>query len=284
MKEWPAQRNVPTSPLVTRADLLARGISRSAISRRVQRGALVCRYPGVYSYGPGELAPAPGTGRGAGVWPRRGAQSPLRGRLLRVSRWREDRPHVVVPRRHWPVEGIVIHHCLGLDPRDVTVVRGVPVTTVARMLVDLGASLTPHQLVWVINEAAFRNRFNLTATRRAMERARGHRGLGVLERALELYAAGSAGTKSRYEDAFLALRGARAAREPGVARLRGRLPLARPEARRRSRRQPLPAEGPQKRRRARPDAPRRGLHRAALHRRAGPAVPGGRAQPASSAA
>lgn len=78
-------------------------------------------------------------------------------------------------------------------------------TTVARMLVDLGAALTPHQLCWVINEAAFRSRFSLEATRRAMERANGHRGIGVLKRALELYAAGSAGTKSSYEDAFLAI-------------------------------------------------------------------------------
>ena len=77
-------------------------------------------------------------------------------------------------------------------------------TTVARMLVDLGAVLTPHQLCWVINEAAFRRKFDLAATRRAMERANGHRGIGVLKRALELYAMGSAGTKSRYEDAFLA--------------------------------------------------------------------------------
>ena len=45
-----------------------------------------------------------------------------------------------------------------------------------------------------------------------MERANGHRGIGVLKRALELYATGSAGTKSRYEDAFLA----RVKREPCV--------------------------------------------------------------------
>jgi hypothetical protein len=38
-----------------------------------------------------------------------------------------------------------------------------------------------------------------------MARANGHRGIGVLKRALALYAAGSAGTKSRYEDTFLAI-------------------------------------------------------------------------------
>lgn len=122
--------------------------------------------------------------------------------LFDCSRWREDQPHVIVPRRHRAIDGITIH-----PGRDFDVVKrfGIPVTTVARMLVDLGAVLTPHQLAGVINEAAFRRRFSLEATLQAMERARGHRGIGVLKRAIELFLAGSAGTKSALEDAFLAL-------------------------------------------------------------------------------
>jgi hypothetical protein len=46
---------------------------------------------------------------------------------------------------------------------------------------------------------------DLAATRRAMERANGRRNLHVLERAIDLYLHGSAGTKSPHEDAFLAL-------------------------------------------------------------------------------
>src|SRR3954470_360098 len=47
-----------TSPhgLTTTAELRAGGLSLSAISKRVARGALHRRYPGVYSYGPGELS------------------------------------------------------------------------------------------------------------------------------------------------------------------------------------------------------------------------------------
>ena len=82
---------------------------------------------------------------------------------------------------------------------------GIPVTTVARMLVDLTDLLTPHQLAYVIKEAAYRKRLDLEATRRAMERANGRRNLHVLERAIELYQSGSAGTRSPHEDAFLAL-------------------------------------------------------------------------------
>ena len=53
--------------------------------------------------------------------------------------WRHRVPmhDVLVPRRHRPVAGINLHTCRRLDPRDVTVYRGIPVTTVARMLVDV---------------------------------------------------------------------------------------------------------------------------------------------------
>ena len=115
-------------------------------------------------------------------------------------------PEVLVPRRHRPVPGIVIRSCRRLDPRDVTTCRGIPVTTVARMLVDLSDVLTPHQLAYVIKEAAYRKRLRPrrdAAGRRARATAASH--LDVLERAIELYLHGSAGTKSPHEDAFLAL-------------------------------------------------------------------------------
>jgi hypothetical protein len=125
--------------------------------------------------------------------------------LWYVSRLRAPIPHVLVPRRHRPIEGIVIHSYRQLDPLDVIVYRGIPVTTVARMLVDLSDVLTAHQLANVIYEAAFRRRFNVDATRTAMARANGRRNLHVLDKAIGLYLSGSAGTRSRLEDAFLTL-------------------------------------------------------------------------------
>jgi hypothetical protein len=93
--------------------------------------------------------------------------------------------------------------CRNLDPRDLTIHRGIPVTTMARTLVDLTDVLTEHQLANVIHEAAFRNRFSERATRAAMARAPGRK-LAALERALAMHAGGSAGTKSELEDQFLA--------------------------------------------------------------------------------
>jgi uncharacterized protein DUF559 len=98
-----------------------------------------------------------------------------------------------------------VHWTRHFDPRDITTRHGIPVTTVARTLVDLTDVLTAEQLANVIHEAAFRQRFSEAATRAAMERAHGRRNLPVLEEALRAHAGGSAGTKSGPEDRFLKL-------------------------------------------------------------------------------
>jgi len=124
--------------------------------------------------------------------------------------WRRPVPgiDVVAPRSRRARSGVRAHECRRLDPRDVTRVRGVPVTTVARTLVDLGDVLDPHRLANVIHEAAFRERLDLEAVHAAMARAHGRRNLGVLVAALDAHAGGSAGTRSGLEDAFLELVGA----------------------------------------------------------------------------
>jgi hypothetical protein len=182
------------------------GLSRAGLSGRVARGALTRRYPGVYSYGRGELSPEArwmaavlACGEGAALAHLSSVM------LFGCSRWPIEEPHVLVPRRHRPIEGITVHQCVGLDPLDTTEFTGIPTTTVARMLLDLSATHTEHQVAYVINRAAWRHRFDLDATLRARARAKGHPGTGVLARAIDLYLAGSAGTRSDLEDRFLDL-------------------------------------------------------------------------------
>jgi hypothetical protein len=192
--------------LTTRAELLSSGLTRGAISKRVARGALIRRYPGVYSFGPGELSPevramAAVLAAGPGA---------VLAHLAAAALWRTSRfpapiPHVLVPGHHRPIEGIVLHSYRQLDPLDVIVYRDIPVTTVARMLVDLSDVLTKFQLANVMYEAAYRRRLDLDATRRARQRANGRRNLHVLDAAIDLYLSGSAGTRSRLEDTFLSL-------------------------------------------------------------------------------
>jgi uncharacterized protein DUF559 len=174
------------------------------LSKRVARGALHRRYPGVYSFSPGELSQE--AQAMAAVLAVGGVlcHRPV-GTLLGISRFRSVVPHVLVARRHGPVDGIVIHECRTLDPRDVTLHRGIPITTVPRLLLDLAEDHTVWQVVNVMHEAAFRNLLNLTAVHRTLERANGRRGVAVVERAIGLHLAGSAGTKSTLEDAFIAM-------------------------------------------------------------------------------
>lgn len=189
--------------IVTIAQLVAAGVSRETVRRWVAAGRLHRVHRGVYavehlalSREARFMAATLGAGEDAAVSHLSAAET------WKVSRWSRARIDVVSTRRR-RLEGVDVHAARRLDPRDVTSWRGIRVTTVARMLVDLTDVLTAHQLAYVIHEAEFRRIFDERATRAAMARARGRHNLGRLLRALELRAHGSAGTRSAKEDAFL---------------------------------------------------------------------------------
>jgi len=190
--------------LTTTAELLGAGLTYSAVSRRVARGALVRRHRGVYSFGPGALSADANSAAAVFAAGDGAVLNHLSAtNLWRASRWAAPVAHVLVPGHRRPLDGVVLHSYRRLDPLDVVVYRGIPVTTVARTLVDLSEVFTAYQLAYVMHEAAFHNRFSVSATRAAMARANGRHGLGVLASALELHLGGSAGTRSALEDAFL---------------------------------------------------------------------------------
>ena len=62
---------------------------------------------------------------------------------------------VTVNGQNRPKRGIRIHRS-ELAPDEITTVRGIPVTTVPRTLLDLATVLPPHQLERAINEAEVR--------------------------------------------------------------------------------------------------------------------------------
>ena len=192
--------------LITIWQLYALGLDTSAVAKRVARGTLHRRYRGVYVVGQPTLSPE---GESLAAAFAAGPRAALSHRpAARAARHLTLSPPT--PRcRHHPSkrrpEGVEVHRVRALDPRDVTTHNGIPVTTVHRTLVDLADDLTPHQLANVIHEAAYRGRFVEAAVRDSMNRVSGRRKLHVLERAIELHHAGSAGTKSAGEDAFLTL-------------------------------------------------------------------------------
>jgi very-short-patch-repair endonuclease len=124
--------------------------------------------------------------------------------LWRIWRRRAAGIDVVAPRQR-RLRGVRVHTFRRLDPRDVTTRNGIPVTTVARTLVDLTDSLDQYQLANVIHEAAFLELFNARATTTAMARANGRHHLASLNAAVRAHNTGSAGTRSKLEDRFLAL-------------------------------------------------------------------------------
>ncbi len=192
--------------LVTVAQLLAAGLDHAAIARRVAEGRLHRVRRGVYAVGHAGLS-REGQFLAAVLWAGEGAAL---GQLAAAEHWEVRRYRaslidVVAPKRRHADVGVRLHRARTLDPRDITTYKGIPVTTIARTLVDLSDILTPYQLANVIHEAAYRRRFSERATREAMARANGRHNLQVLEKALTLNAAGSAGTKSRNEDAFLSM-------------------------------------------------------------------------------
>jgi len=201
--------------LVRIDQLLAAGLSHSAVSKRVNAGRLWRPYPGVYATGPlsreGEfLAAVFAGGDGALLSHEAG------GELLSVWRYRAPVIDVVVPRYRANLPGVRFHRARNIDPRDRTTHKGIPVTSVPRLLVDLTDHLTPLEITAVIHEAAYRGRFSVLAVQDAMRRAYGRHHLDRLERALEHHFTGSAGTRSRTEVAFVALLHAAGVPEPRV--------------------------------------------------------------------
>jgi hypothetical protein len=191
--------------LVTWAQLIAAGLDRKSIARRVASGRLHRVARGVYAVGHVALS-REGTflaavleaGKGAALAHLAAAEH------WEVRKYRASLIDVVVPSRRRVKTATRIHRTT-LHPSDVTVHKGIPVTTIARTLVDLTDVLNSYDLANVIHEAEFRRRFSERATRKAMARANGRHNLKRLEQALELNAAGSAGLKSRDEAAFLSM-------------------------------------------------------------------------------
>ena len=184
--------------------------------------------------------------RGAGdrrpCWPpaTRCVRPSLGGRRCFASRaFARAIPHVLVTRRHRPIEGIVIHHCLGLDPRDVTVYRGHPGDD--RAAAPARSRGRPHDVAGRerdargrVSEAAQRRR----GPRRCSSAANGRRGARAWSSAaIELHLARQCGDEehARGHVPRAGRRSARAVREHGLEGEEVGLPLA-DDARRRGRR------------------------------------------------
>ena len=141
---------------VTRAQLLGAGVSVMEIRRRLRKGYLIRRYPGVYSVGhqaesteSAYMAAVLACGEGALLCGRAAAH------LFGLIRSRPPTPEVPTPTQR-RIRGIRTRRSRCIDRRDGTSFHGVPITTVPRTLVDLAAVLEPDELARSCHEAEVR--------------------------------------------------------------------------------------------------------------------------------
>ncbi len=106
-----------------------------------------------------------------------------------------DRIEVVVPagRAFRSTNRVQVHRTRRLTSQDVTTFGGVPVTTVARTLIDLGASLSPAAVERVVDDALVRGLTTVPLLSGSLKRNahRGCTGAGHVRAALELWHGGA---------------------------------------------------------------------------------------------
>lgn len=191
--------------VVALGHLEACGLSRRAVAYRGEGGSLHRVHRGVYAVGhprlsvdgrrmAAVLACGPNAvlshRSAAGAW---GLRPTARARIevTTTDRGRRGPP------------AIELHRVRHLDARDTTRLRAIPITTVARTLVDLAGILDPDALADAMHEAEVKRLLDVEAVEAAIDRANGRRGTTALRAALEEPSTGP--TRSELERRFRAL-------------------------------------------------------------------------------
>ncbi|HSD79418.1 MAG TPA: type IV toxin-antitoxin system AbiEi family antitoxin domain-containing protein [Solirubrobacteraceae bacterium] len=190
--------------VVARAQLADLGLRRRAIGHRLDCGRLHPVHRGVYAVGHRALsresawmAAVLAGGPGA-VLSHRSAAA-----LWGVRDTSRTRAEVVVPRARRSRARLEFHLVV-LPPDEVTVWRGIPVTTPPRTLLDLAAVVPRRQLARAVDEAEVRRLTDRLSLADLVARYPGRRGVGALRRLLDEGRVGLTITRSELEERFLA--------------------------------------------------------------------------------
>jgi very-short-patch-repair endonuclease len=186
------------------AELLECGLNRQAVAVRVRNGRLHPMYRAVYAVGhpnpPLEgrlLAAVKACGPGAVL--SHYSAAALFGLVVWDDRW----PEVTVRASGTRVQrGLRVHRTSSLDPVDVSRHKGIPVTSPARTLLDLAATLDARALRRAVREAQALRLVGIRQLVDVLDRLAPRRGTRNLAR---IVATGPAPTRSELEDAVLDL-------------------------------------------------------------------------------
>jgi very-short-patch-repair endonuclease len=193
--------------LVAHWQLLALGVGLRAIKRRLATGRLHRIHLGTYAVGHPLLTPH---GRQLAAVLACGPDAVLShrdaGALWELRPSTRNAVDVTAPgrtRRSRP--GITVHRVRGLDPRDTTRRDGIPVTTVARTLLDLAEVLRPRELERAFEEAERLRLLDVNALEKLCRRSPGRHGLRPLTALLAEHRGPAPLTRSELESRFLDL-------------------------------------------------------------------------------
>lgn len=184
------------------------GMSPRAVQSRAATGRLHRIHHTVYSLVPKTLLKREGLYMAAVLACGAGAvlshRSAARLHGLRSSGY--TRIEVTVPKRSARThEGIRVHRSTTLTAADVTVVDNIPVTTVARTLLDLGDVVTQRQLERAFDQADILQALDGRALDDQLARNPTRPGARAVRSVLANHYIGSTPTENDFEDAFLAL-------------------------------------------------------------------------------
>ena len=200
--------------VVTRAQLLAAGLTEAAVEHRVRSGRLFRLHRGVYAVGhtavdlPGrDLAAVLACGPEALL-----SHQSAGARIEVTPAWRGP-VHVLAPGRHQH-RGVVVHQSRRLAPEDRAVRDGIPVTSAVRTLVDLADVLRPKAFERALAQADVRGLVTGEQLRELPARAHGRRGAHQLARIFSVALL----TRSELEELFLAVIEPRGIPQPLVNR------------------------------------------------------------------
>ncbi|QEC46266.1 DUF559 domain-containing protein [Baekduia soli] len=195
--------------LVARRQLLALGLGAEAIVHRRRTGRLVAVDRGVYALG---HRPSSVHTRWMQIVLVMGPRVVLSHRsaaaLWGLRPGGASRVDVTCPSHagRQARAGVVVHRTRTLAPTEVTASEAIPVTSVARTLVDLAAVVRPHEVRRAVERADEAELFDLRDVRRILDVLRGRPGVATLEAVLADAADhGLAHTRSDLEALFLQL-------------------------------------------------------------------------------
>src|SRR5512133_3726521 len=144
--------------VVTRAQLLAAGITGDEIQHRLSLGALLREHRGVYRVG--HRAPSVEARYLAAVWAcgeNALLSGPAAAHLLGLLKGSPPPPEVMTQTER-RIGGVRTRRARRIDADDATTWRAIPVTTVARTLVDLAGELSLDALARACHEAGVLHR------------------------------------------------------------------------------------------------------------------------------